>query len=436
MGLGGGRRRGARTLADPGLGAPAAKTRLLISRLVQDKELAELLVERLGALGDGIAVYAGEPILLPFTVPGDRVRARLGARRGLGREGRVVERIVSGAGRAVPRCRHFGRCGGCTLQHLDPDVYRAVKIGALHTALERVGIDPAVVEPLHVVPAARRRARLGLTRPHNPSLPARIGFRERFRHDLVDLAECPVLEPELFIVVGELRPVASDLLAPGEAADLTLTRTDSGVDLLIEAAVRPQLAALETLARFAEDCDLARVVWQTPAEEMLVVERRPVRVVLSGVPVLFPPGGFLQASAAAEAFLVERVLAGIGSHRPVLDLFAGLGAFTFALALEAAVHAVEGDARAATALASAAADHPNITVAQRDLARNPLPPEALGTYAASRIDTVVAVSCNPATFARDAALLTGGGFRLERLRPVDQFVWTPHLELAAVFRRR
>jgi len=411
-------------------------------------------VAQLGAQGDGIAFYAGEPIFLPFTVPGDRVRARLGARRGLGREGRVVERIVSGPGRAVPPCRHFGRCGGCALQHLDPGIYQTVKLDALRTALERVGIDPAVVKPLHVVPAARRRARLGLTRPRNPSLPARIGFRERFRHDLVDLAECPVLEPELFAVVGELRPLASDLLAPGEAADLTLTRTDSGVDLLLEAAERPQLAALETLARFAEDCDLARVVWQTPAEEMLVVERRPVRAVLSGVPVLFPPGGFLQASAAAEAFLVESILAGIGSHRPVLDLFAGLGTFTFALVGNAAVHAVEGDARAARALAKAAADHPSITVEQRDLARNPLTPEALGTYAAavfdppragaakqaaalaaSRIDAVVAVSCNPATVARDAARLISGGFRLERLMPVDQFVWTPHLELAAVFRR-
>jgi 23S rRNA (uracil1939-C5)-methyltransferase len=423
--------------------------------LPQNQEPVELLVAQLGAQGDGIAFYAGEPIFLPFTVPGDRVRARLGARRGLGREGRVVERIVSGPHRAVPPCRHFGRCGGCTLQHLDPDIYRAVKIGALHTALGRVGIDPAVVEPLHVVPAARRRARLGLTRPRGSSRPARIGFRERFRHDLVDLAECPVLEPELFAVVGKLRLLATDLLAPGEAADLTLTRTDSGVDLLLEAAERPQLAALETLARFAEGCDLARVVWQTPAEEMLVVERRPVRVVLSGVPVLVPPGGFLQASAAAETFLVESVLTGIGSHRPVLDLFAGLGTFTFALARKAVVHAVEGDARAATALATAAVDHPKITVEQRDLARNPLPPEALGTYAAavfdppragaakqaaalaaSTIELVVAVACNPATFARDAALLIGGGFRLEQLTPVDQFVWNPHLELAAVFRRR
>jgi 23S rRNA (uracil1939-C5)-methyltransferase len=423
--------------------------------LVQDEKFAELSVERLGAQGDGIAFHAGEPVFLPFTAPGDRVRARLGARRGPGREGRVVERIVAGPGRAVPPCRHFGRCGGCTLQHLDPGIYQGVKLDALRTALRRVGIDPGVVEPLVVLSPARRRASLGLSRPRDPSLPARIGFRERFRHDLVDLVECPVLEPALFAIVNELRPLARNLLSPGGAAELTLTRTDSGVDLLLEATERPGLSALETLARFADDCDLARIIWRTRADETLVVERRPVRVVLSGVAVPFPPGGFLQPSAAAEAVLVQTVLAGIGSRCPALDLFAGLGVFAFALAGEGAVHAVEGDARAATALSRAAADLPNVTVERRDLSRDPLPPEALAAYAAavfdppragaanqagalaaSTIETVVAVSCNPATFARDAARLIGGGFQLERLTPVDQFVWTPHLELAAVFRRR
>ncbi len=381
------------------------------------------------------------------------MRARLGARRGSGREGRVVERLVSGSGRAAPPCRHFGRCGGCALQHLDPGLYRTTKLDALRTALERVGIDPALVEPLQAVPPARRRVRLGLTRPHDPSFPARIGFRERFRHDLVDLEECPVLEPALFALVGKLRLLVDNLLLPGGAAELTLTRTDSGVDVLFEATERPRLLALETLAGWAEECDLPRIVWCTPGEEMLVVDRRPVRVVLSGVAVPFPPGAFLQASAAAEAILVEMVLAG-GPRRPVLDLFAGLGTFAFALARGGAVHAVEGDARAATALARAAADHPSVTVERRDLARHPLSHDALGAYAAavfdppragaarqadalalSRIETVVAVSCNPATFARDAARLIGGGFRLEGVTPVDQFVWTPHLELAAVFRR-
>jgi 23S rRNA (uracil1939-C5)-methyltransferase len=170
--------------------------------------------------------------------------------------------------------------------------------------------------------------------------------------------------------------------------------------------------------------------------------------------VPFPPGAFLQASPSAEEILVEEVLSGVGSGRPVLDLFAGLGTFAFALAGDGPVHAIEGEARSVDALARAAADRPRVTVECRDLARNPVPPSALARYAAavfdppragaarqaealaaSAIETVVALSCNPASFARDAAKLVGGGYRLERITPVDQFVWTPHLELAAVFRR-
>jgi len=287
-------------------------------------------------------------------------------------------------------------------------------------------------------------------RPRDPHLPGRIGYRQRFRHDLVDLAECLVMERPLFDLIGQLRLAARDLLPPGGAAEIMLTRTDSGLDVLFETEVPLTLSALEALARLAQDRDLARIVWRLPAEEILVVERRPVRVLLSGAAVPFPPGGFLQASAAAEAILVEEVLAGTEGYRPVLDLFAGLGTFTFALAAAGPVHAVEGDERAAAALANAAAGHGGITVEGRDLARNPLTPEALIGYtaavfdppragaarqaealAASTIARIVAVSCNPATFARDAALLIGGGFYLVRVVPIDQFVWTPHLELAA-----
>jgi 23S rRNA (uracil1939-C5)-methyltransferase len=263
-----------------------------------------------------------------------------------------------------------------------------------------------------------------------------------------------VLEPGLVTLVDALRRIAGDVIHPGRAAEVTLTRTDSGVDVLFAAAERPGLSALEAMARFAENFDLARIVWLSPGAEILVVERRPVRVLLSGVAVAYPPGAFLQASEAAETILVEEVLAAVGLRCPVLDLFAGLGTFTFALATVGPVHAVEGDERAVIALARAAADRRSITVERRDLARDPLPPEALASYgaavfdppragatrqaaalAAAALKTVVAVSCNPATFARDAAQLIAGGFRLARIVPVDQFVWTPHLELAAVFRR-
>ena len=419
------------------------------------ENLVELAVERIGARGDGIAQYRGEPVFVPFTVPGDRVRARLGARRHGGREGFVVDRLTSGPGRAAPRCRHFETCGGCALQHLDGASYRRLKLQRLDTALERVGIDPGIIGPMRLVPPERRRARFGISRPRDPRLPMRVGYRERFRHDLIDLRECPVLEPTLLALIDKLRRIACNLIPPGGSAEATMTRTDSGIDLLIEAAERPDLGKCEVLAQFAGECDLARIVWRAGADELVVVERRPVRVLLSGVAVPFPPGAFLQPSSSAEMILVDEVLRGIGfSSRPVLDLFAGLGTFALALARNGPVHAVEGDARTAAALHRAAADQSRVTVERRDLARNPLPTGALARYAAavfdppragaprqaealaaSALETVVAISCNPATFARDAATLVGGGYRLARLTPVDQFVWTPHLELAAVFRR-
>ena len=187
---------------------------------------------------------------------------------------------------------------------------------------------------------------------------------------------------------------------------------------------------------------------------MPVVKRRPVIVMRSAVPVPYPPGAFLQSSESAEAILLEEVIAAIGESDPVLDLYAGLGTFGFAFAGAAMVHMVEGDAATASAIAAAARAMVTVSVERRDLARDPLPPQSLAKYAAavvdppragaarqvetlarSGIDTVVAVSCNPATFARDAARLIAGGYRVTRIVPIDQFVWNPHLELVAIFGR-
>ena len=412
------------------------------------------MVESFGAQGDGIAYWRDKPVFLPFTVLGDRVRAELGVSRGSGVDGRVTERLGLGPRRAEPACRHFGHCGGCALQHLAAGDYRAVKLGALNEALWRVGIDPALVAPLRTPPPTRRRVRLGLSRAKGREAPAVVGFRERFRHALVDLGECLVLEPALFALIEPLRRIAVELLVPGAAAEAMLTCCDSGIDLLIEHERPPDLAALEALGRLAADCDLARIVWRAGRDDTLVVERRPVRVVFAGTAVPFPPGGFLQASAAAEQILVDEVVGAIAGQSPLLDLYAGLGTFTFALSRAGAVHAVEGDAAAVAALTRAAATVPRVTVERRDLNRDPLtvielnrhaaavfdPPRAgalrqAAALAASTLAMVVAVSCNPATFARDAARLIAGGFRLERVVPVDQFAWTPHLELVATFRR-
>ena len=303
----------------------------------------ELSVEAIGAAGDGIARWRGEPVFLPFTAPGDRVRARLGSRRGGGWEGHPDALLVAGPGRSPPPCRHFGECGGCALQHLDPALYRRVKLGALTAALERAGIDPGIVAPLRTVPPARRRARLGLVRPRDALQPAGIGFRRRWRHDLIDLRECLVLEPALFALVEPLRRIAAALLTPGGAGEATLTRTDSGVDLLFEIRQTARARAIRGLGR---TCRGGR---SRPDRLALARHGNPDRRTPPGSRAAVGDAGhgaarrLLQASEAAEQILVAEVAAGIGPQRPALDLYAGLGSFALALA-EAGigpVHAVE-----------------------------------------------------------------------------------------------
>jgi 23S rRNA (uracil1939-C5)-methyltransferase len=417
-------------------------------------EVIEARVERIGSDGDGVACWRGKRVYLPFTAPGDQVRAVLGGRSGDGHHARVIELVVPGNQRARPVCRHFAECGGCALQHLEPHAYHEAKLASLQAALARLRIDPQLIQPLRITAPARRRARLGMLRPRDPRQPGTIGFRERFSHHLVDLRECPVLEAPLLALARALRRIVARLLPPGGRAEAHLTRTDSGVDLLLTTVENPGLDAFEALAGLAAERDLARILWRMSGDEIPIVERRPVRMMRSGVAVPFPPGAFLQASEEAEKILVGEVVAAIGIHRPVIDLYAGLGTFGFALAGSGPVHMVEGDKGTLSALARAASNARAASIEHRDLARDPVASDALAKFTAavfdppragafrqadalarSPLDTVVAVSCNPATFARDGARLIAGGYRLERLVPIDQFVWSPHLELVAVFRR-
>ena len=416
-----------------------------------------LEVTEVGARGDGIAVHAGKPVYLPFTAPGDRVRARLGAPRDAGRAGTVVELLEAGA-RQAPVCPHFGTCGGCALQHLAPDVYRAFKVERVRAALAHRGLDTGAVEALVTVPpGTRRRARLALRRHKGGE--NRVGFHARDSHEVEDMRVCAVLHPRLVAMVAPLRELVAAILPVRAGGAATLTLVDSGVDLLLDLPDTPDLAGLETLASFAHAQDVARLSWRvgeagapTPA-----AERRPARVLLAGVAVDLPADGFLQASVEAERALTELVLAGVGDAGRIADLHAGLGTFTFALAARARVSAVDGSRAAIDALAAAAARSGfagRIATETRDLDARPLLPDELNRFdavvfdppragaaaqaaalAGSRVARVVAVSCNPATFARDARLLVDGGFRLARVVPVDQFLWSPHVELVAWLER-
>ncbi|HLJ64540.1 MAG TPA: class I SAM-dependent RNA methyltransferase, partial [Stellaceae bacterium] len=296
----------------------------------------------------------------------------------------------------------------------------------------------------------RRRARFAVSSRG-------VGFRRRTSHQLVNLEECYVLDPRLFACVAPLRRNAPLFWPRGGQGAATVQWAEAGADLLLDMAAPPDLATLEHLARFAEAQDLARLSWRAPGSGLAtpVAERRPVQVIFAGVAVDLPPDSFLQASVEAEAALTSAVLEAVGSASRIADLYAGLGTFTFALAARAHLHAVEVSKPAIASLSRAASRaglaH-RITTERRDLTLSPLSPQELGRFdavlfdppragareqalciARAQIPLVVAISCDPATFARDARTLLDGGYRLTRVLPIDQFPWSPHVELIAVF---
>ncbi len=429
----------------------------------------EVVIEAVGARGDGIAAGPRGRLFVPLTAAGDRVRVQPQQARDDGVACALLEVIAPGPQRAPPPCPHFGRCGGCSLQHLDAAAYDAWKEQQLDRALARAGLVPEVRDPLFRVPAgSRRRATFAAVRT---TAGAVVGFAVRRGHEIVDLAVCPVVAPPIVDLLPRLRAVLARVLPPGGRCEVAVALLDGeagsaaarerGLDVVFAWPDPPSLAVREALAAFADEADLARISWRTsadaPAEPLAC--RRPVGAWPGGVFTAVPPGGFLQATGEGEAALIAAVRSGVGGAARVADLFAGAGTFSLPLARDGIpVHAVDADAAALAALSAAARRvQPPITLPTtdvRDLAVRPLaaaelsrfdavvfdPPRAgaaaqAEALARSNVPTVIAVSCNPDSFARDARILASGGYRLQRITPVDQFLWSAHLELAASFRR-
>lgn len=438
---------------------PAARTRGPEFRSAEfrsaEARFAELTVTEVGARGDGVALLDGVKIFVPLTVAGDRVRLRIPAgppAKGEALRGELLELLEPGPGRGTPACGHFGRCGGCSLQHMDDDAYAAWTLELVRGTLARVGLDEVPFAPLsRTPPGARRRARFAALKRGGKVW---LGFNERMSHRLADLAECPVLTPRLTALLAPLREALAGVLPDGGGCDVVANDLEGGIDLLLVGPRSLDRTARERLVGFAEEA-VARISWQATDRDSPepVAARRPAVIRFDGVPVAPPPGAFLQASAEGEATLVAAVTDAVGGAGRIADLFAGIGTFALPLSASAAVHAVESDRPAVAALTKAAGGR-RVTVETRDLFENPLTPRELARFdavvfdppragaaaqaqalAQSKVPLVVGVSCNPATFARDARTLADGGYRLERVHPVDQFLWSAHVELVGVFRR-
>jgi 23S rRNA (uracil1939-C5)-methyltransferase len=392
------------------------------------------LIVRLAGRGDGVTADGRH---VPFAAPGDRLTAD-GA-------------ILPGPSRAVPPCRHFGTCGGCQLQHVDDAAYAEFLVGRIAGALAAQRIDRPEIRPPHLSPpGVRRRASLRAERIGKKLL---IGFNEAASHRIVDLAECPVLHPRLFALIAPLRPLLAGLLRDRRGADVTMTLADQGVDLMLGKVTADGLETSETLTGFAAAHGLARLAIDDGYGPQTRWEPEAATITLGGVPVPLPHNAFLQATADGEGALVAAVREAVGDAGTVADLFAGLG--TLALALPGRIYAAEGARDAALALKTGAGrvQRP-VLVEHRDLFRRPLDAKELGRFAAIVLDPpragakeqvaelaradcarIAYVSCNPATFARDARTLIDGGWRIDWIQPVGQFRWSTHAELAASFSR-
>ena len=386
------------------------------------------LIVRIAARGDGVTASGRH---VPFGVPGDALLDD-GA-------------LAAGPHHQEPPCRHFPECGGCQLQHADDEAYRGYLTSRVETALAQHGLETEIRAPHLSPPNSRRRATL---RALKLGSGVALGFNAEKSHRIIDMRECHILRPELFALVQPLRQLLATMLRPKRAAEVHLSLVDKGPDVLLKGVEAEGLQTLEGLTNFASANRLARLSIDQGLGPETLYEPEPAAVTLSGVAVGFPVGAFLQATQDGEGALVEAVREATGGAQRVADLFAGLG--TFALAVRAS-YAAEASRDAAAALKRAA---PAMAVDHRDLYRRPLDPAELNRFdavildppragaaeqvsalASSSVQRLAYVSCNPATFARDARTLVDGGYALAWIRPVGQFRWSTHVELAACFTR-
>lgn len=419
-------------------------------------EQQDLRIARIGADGDGTATAAdGTPIYVPFTLPGERVLARVRGRRG------IAEAVVAPSpARVAPPCPHFGACGGCKLQHWRAADYLAWKVSLLDAALRRAGFASPLLRPVvQSTPASRRRIDLAFSRTGGT---VTLGLHRARSAEVIAITGCTILDPVIEALIAPLGAVLGRTRFLGREGTAVINLLDDGPDLMLTSDHEPDAADRMRLTEFARVHGVVRIAWarRHGAPEPLCTLRRPV-ITFGGVQVTPRPGAFLQATADGERAIVDAVCAGLperfGPRDRIVELYAGCGTLTFPLARHARVVAYEGDRDAEAALRAAVGNNGlagRIAVSRRDLARQPLasseftgaaavvldPPHAgataqMAALAAAQPRRIIYVSCNPGALARDARLLGERGYGLVAATPIDQFLFSARLESVSVFAR-
>ena len=407
-----------------------------------------LVIDHVGHRGDGVSTEGSEAVYVPYTLARESVEVE--QVHGHPDRRRLLAIEIPSPERIKPFCPHFGVCGGCAIQHWLPDRYRAWKHNLVVETLRQARLECEVAPLVDAHGAGRRRITLHARMGTHDVL--KVGFAAANSHDVIPVDRCPILDPALKGALEAAWALAEPLIANGKPLDIQITATDNGLDVDIRGSGPLKPAMVASLSRVAEKHRLARL---TRHGELVLMRSAPT-VAMGATTVTLPAGSFLQATVAGEETLAEQVADHCGRAKHIADLFCGVGPFALRLAKRARITAFDSDADAITSL-SKAAHAPGlkpVSAEARDLFRRPLVPQELHEFdcvvfdpprqgaqaqaeklAASKVPIVVAVSCNAATFARDARLLVDGGYRLEAVTPVDQFRHTPHVELVARFKR-
>ena len=400
-------------------------------------------IARLGHLGDGIIQGPEGSIFVAQTLPGEEVDGTV-----KGDTLADVRILTPSVHRVKPPCSHARTCGGCMMQHASDAFVADWKTTIVRTALAAQGLEADLRPIITSPPRSRRRATLAARRTKGGVL---MGFHSRASDVLVGVPECQLLHPDLIGAFPALEAIVKLGGSRSQEMDLAITRTSSGGDVAVTGGKPADSTQRMDLARLVEAFGLARLSWNG---EVIAQRAQPMmRFGRANVPL--PVGAFLQATAEGEAALLASVKGAVGPARRIIDLFAGIGTFGLPLAENAEIHAVEGDVAMLIALDKGfrmAEGIKRVTNDIRDLYRRPLEPDEFKGYdavvidppragaeaqshtlAKSKVPVIAAVSCNPATFARDAKILTQAGYKLNWVQVVDQFRWSPHVELAAQF---